>query len=1575
MASLLSLPSLPAGEGAGIPNGASRSSANPAASTATTRATANNTTPRHSSYMTPVLLSDGQDADHLSEGMCYLRQQIEWFTATTADVAARGKKGGPTKVLPGSVGMRCVHCAHLPPERQANGSSTFPRRIGLVHQAVRNWQRYHLSKCPVMPEEVRTTFQGLKKTSKNRTAGAHWEDSCRRKGLYDATVEVDAKSIEVIRYRNECDVGDSSADGTADAAIPVAADARGMGAGQNMSEQVATATSAPAAAPTSAVEPSPSMMAYHSPPKRSTSITQGDGCLSPLQLHALDGPKDERNTTAMDASTGPMSPLAIDDEDSLLQSALVGGGGLVDLLGSLDVVDQQQQQQQQATDSTSISTSARGGKRRASFTRASFTGTFTENSSVNNPQSMSQEDLSQEDRASMRELADLLAIDVDDDMQMAAVAADGSHHGNQLGAHHHQPQTRGTDNVITPEAILDKVRLARNMVDATLTLGDSPLHSLLDGVEDEMLALGEALYETFAGFRPSTNHCTANSEKDSGGGNQRDKRGRSKQKIVPLSELGCPQSISNLVFHLLRNDSCGRGPYTSASDISQALQYMLDDPKRYLFSHSNGVVHFASDRLYGRKEEELKMMQVYNRVIAANGECEILLISGQSGIGKTSLALELKQPIEAMGGFFLSGKFDELRQVDPLSALFSAFNDLCAKLSKEDDSAAYVQLKQNINQSLGQEGKILTTLLPNLTNITGPPDDSVLEDVESSGALARILFFLRQFTFCLAKQEHPVILLLDDLQRADSSSMELIRHIITGSDLTSFMLIACYRDNEVTSEHPLQVEMRAIEECGVQINHVNLGALSQKATEMLVADALSIMPIEARSLAKTVHSKTTGNALFVRQFLMNLQDEGLLSFSLSLRQWVWDAEAISAKTITGSVADLMTDRMLRYPAEVLRCLKLVACIGYRCERSTLEMLGTDDTDLSMILALTVAVTDGLLIESSKHLTFSHDQIQQAAYNLATEEEQTTLHLHIARLLHKRASKAYLDEIIFTVVDQYHRGRDLIEGREEKTDVASLHFIAGDKARATCSFPTAAKLFIRAMGFVDEKHWGTDYMLMLNLWTAAAEMNNFLGSLEEVERLSAIIFERARTLADKLPAYYSLMDALGAKGKHSAAVDIGLNVLEELGHPILLKGESEEAIKETLAMASSLSNSDILSREMNDENSIYEMRIMNPLIPCCFVARPDLMVGVACRMIQMSIEHGISRYSAYGVAIFGYLLSLEGRIQLSYEYGKLALAILEHFNVNEFVPRVYLVVYTMILPVEPIQASFSQLDRAFNLGIQYGDIDKGAACARVGLATRFYHGDKLGLLLESGKDYVKAMTVHRTEYVRLSTTLFLQAAKNLTDVSCQNASVLQDQEKTLELAARLGSGNRLYTVILSIRIYLSYIFCMDDLAGALVEERERIKKEDGKILASNILNDTLYTGLVAAVLARTRDRSKWEPIALECKAKLAGWCKESEWNYAHGLKLIEAELAYMDGRNEVAAKSYNDAIACAAKHRFIHEEAVAYERASIFHADVSGSDSPLARAYLGKAKDLYLEWGAKRKAINMDSLLSGSCMKI
>ena len=688
MASLThsSLPSIPAGEGgggAGISHDddGNRSPANPATSNTTTTSTMY-------SYMTPALLSDAQDAEYLSEGMCYLRRQIEWFTATTADVAARGKKGGPTKVLPGSVGLRCVHCAHLPPQEQSNGSSTFPRRIGLVHQAVRNWQRYHLSKCPVMPEEVRSTFRGLKKTAKNRTVGMHWEDSCRRKGLYDATVEVDSKSIEVIRYRNVGDSSSSSSSGGGGSADHSEDGAQDTGVGQNMSEHVATAAAAPAvAAPaTSTVEPSPSMMAYHSPPNRSTSITQGDGCLSPLQLPVLDGPIDEADTTTMGASAVPMSPLAIDDEGNVLQNAAAEGGGLVDLLGSLGVVDQQQH----ATDSTSISTSACDGKR-----GASFTGISTANSSMANPLSLSQEgDLSHEDRATMRELADMLANDVGDG-DVLQMAAQGSLRSSQHGAHHHSPQAHGADNLITPEAILEKVRLACNMVDATLTLGDSPLHSPLDGVEDEILALGEALYETFAGFHPTTNRGQANTDKDCGDDTyQRDKRGRSEQNFASLSDLGYPQSISNLVFHLLRNDSHGRGPYASTSDVSEALHYMLDDPQRYVFSYSNGVVHFASDRLYGRKEEEFKMMQVYNRVIAAEGKCEILLISGQSGIGKSSLALELKQPIEAMGGFFLSGKFDELRQVDPLSALFSAFNDFCATLCQNENSTAYVELKQ-----------------------------------------------------------------------------------------------------------------------------------------------------------------------------------------------------------------------------------------------------------------------------------------------------------------------------------------------------------------------------------------------------------------------------------------------------------------------------------------------------------------------------------------------------------------------------------------------------------------------------------------------------------------------------------------------------------------------------------------------------------------------------------------------------------------------------------------------------------------------------------------------------------------
>ena len=103
-----------------------------------------------------ILLSTSADSTWLSPSLCLLRSQIEYFAARSFDLRgnkAKTKRGG---IAIEQVGIRCIWCNHHPREDRANGSELYPKNIGLIHQAVRNYQRY--VKCPRLFVETYASF-------------------------------------------------------------------------------------------------------------------------------------------------------------------------------------------------------------------------------------------------------------------------------------------------------------------------------------------------------------------------------------------------------------------------------------------------------------------------------------------------------------------------------------------------------------------------------------------------------------------------------------------------------------------------------------------------------------------------------------------------------------------------------------------------------------------------------------------------------------------------------------------------------------------------------------------------------------------------------------------------------------------------------------------------------------------------------------------------------------------------------------------------------------------------------------------------------------------------------------------------------------------------------------------------------------------------------------------------------------------------------------------------------------------------------------------------------------------------
>src|SRR5258707_7839382 len=159
-------------------------------------------------------------------------------------------------------------------------------------------------------------------------------------------------------------------------------------------------------------------------------------------------------------------------------------------------------------------------------------------------------------------------------------------------------------------------------------------------------------------------------------------------------------------------------------------------------------------------------------------------------------------------------------------------------------------------------------LVPELQLIIGEPPP--VPDLPLQDAQRRFQLVFRRFIGVFARPEHPLALFLDDSQWLDSATLDLIEDLLTQSDVRHLMLIGAYRDNEVSSSHPLMRKLEAIRTAGAPVQEIVLAPLTREDLAQLTRDALHCEPERATAPAELIHEKTAGNPLFAIQFIAAL---------------------------------------------------------------------------------------------------------------------------------------------------------------------------------------------------------------------------------------------------------------------------------------------------------------------------------------------------------------------------------------------------------------------------------------------------------------------------------------------------------------------------------------------------------------------------------------------------------------------------------------------------------------------------------------------------------------------------------
>ena len=1044
-----------------------------------------------------------------------------------------------------------------------------------------------------------------------------------------------------------------------------------------------------------------------------------------------------------------------------------------------------------------------------------------------------------------------------------------------------------------------------------------------------------------------------------------------------------PGPISAIIMKLLAKTAEER--YQTATGLETDLRRCLAEwESRERVDPFPLGTHDASDRLlipeklYGREPEIEALLSAFDRVLT-RGTPELVLVSGYSGIGKSSVVNELHKALVPTRALFAAGKFDQYKRDIPYTTLAQAFRTLVRQILAESE-AEVGQWRSTLREVLGPNGRLIVNLIPELEFVIGeqPP----VPELPPQDALKRFQMVFGRFIGALARPEHPLALFLDDLQWLDAATLELLEHLITEQEVNHLLLVGAYRENEVTASHPLMRTLDEIRKAGTSMQEIVLGPLGLEDVGHLVADSLHCERDSSQALAHLVLEKTGGNPFFAIQFLTALAEEGLLVFDLRAAAWSWDLERIRAKGYTDNVVDLMAGKLNRLPQTTQEALGQMACLGNVAELATLSLVQGEPEE-EIHAALWEAVRAGLVLRLESAYTFLHDRVQEAAYALIPESARASVHLRIGRLFASRTPAEEMEEKIFEIVNQLDRGSALIDSWKERERVAELNLIAGKRAKGSAAYASALSYFIAGRALLAEDCWEQRHPLTFALELQRAECEFLTGDLAAAEERLSMLSRRTANLVDLAAVTRLQTELYTTLDRSERAVEAGLEYLRQVGVEWWPHPTEDDVRQEYKRIWSQLGSRPIETLidlpPMSDPACRATLDVLTAMEEPAHFTDENLQCLVVARMVNLSLEHGNSDGSCVAYVHLGWFLGPRfGDHQAAFRFAKLGLDLVEKRGLERFRTRVSQCFGYFINPSSRhLRTGLGLLRRSFTTAQKAGDL-KYAVFSYDRLVTLLLAaGDPLGDVqreAENGLEFARKAKTGFVADIIVGQLRFVRALRGLTpSLSSFNDAEFDEGrfEQHLEADPHLVLATRWYWIRkLQARFYAgdyaSALAAASKAKPLLPTGRGNFESAEYLLFSFEWAEYLFFDALARAAqydFASSEERPQYLEVLAAHHKQINLWAENCPENFRNRVALVGAEIARIDGRELDAERLYEQAIRSARENGFAQNEGIANELAAKFY--LARGYETCANAYLRNARYCYLRWGALGKVRQLD----------
>jgi serine/threonine protein kinase len=518
-----------------------------------------------------------------------------------------------------------------------------------------------------------------------------------------------------------------------------------------------------------------------------------------------------------------------------------------------------------------------------------------------------------------------------------------------------------------------------------------------------------------------------------------------REPVRPPSELvsHLPSALERVILRLLEKDLSRRFGY--ADEVAAELATLAED-ERVLDSFPPVTSYLYRSRFVGRDPLMTTLHDARERAVSGTGA--LILLAGESGAGKTRIAMELTRIAPALPLRVLTSEASsvaarnaEAIAAEPLHVLRPVLQAIADQCQEEGPDAT--------ERLLGPARCLLVPYEPLLAQVPAREASQPLLPLAAEPSRKRLFEALGAVLQTFAR-EVPLLWIIDDLGWADELSLSFLRSLDPAFFAnTPVLILGTYRSEESTAELERLVELP-------HVQHYRLERLGHSAVRSMMSDMLAL-PQPADDLVLFVTREAEGNPFFVAEYLRAAVSAQILFRDM---QYSWQVagdtlgapDRLASLTLPGTLRELIEQRLLRLSPVARRMALAASVLGREADTDVLCEVAALDEDASLLAIDELLRRELLTYHDLERVRFVHDKLREVAYAQLEAEEQRSLHGRAASVLEARWRAGPLGNAACAALGQHFAAARQHEKAAEYLTLAAVH------ARATHAHQDAIHLY-------------------------------------------------------------------------------------------------------------------------------------------------------------------------------------------------------------------------------------------------------------------------------------------------------------------------------------------------------------------------------------------------------------------------------------------------------------------------------------------------------------------------------------